>query len=97
MTQLQAINIAKVTTIVGLLVPALVLGLDSGRVAIYLALHISYCLWWLLEEVLFPWRTTQLFTELVSPLQAAAVVLYVGVFYAVPGWLAMANPVPSAR
>lgn len=94
MTQLQAINIAKVTTIVALLVPALVLGLDSGRVAIYLALHISYCLWWLLEEVLFPWRTTQLFTEVVQPLQVVAVVLYVGVFYAVPGWLAMANPLP---
>ncbi|KAF0652819.1 protein-S-isoprenylcysteine methyltransferase [Cyanobium sp. Copco_Reservoir_LC18] len=94
MTQLQAINIAKVTTIVALLVPALVLGLESERVAIYLALHISYCLWWLLEEVLFPWRTTQLFTEVVGPPQAVAVVLYVGVFYALPGWLAMANPVP---
>lgn len=96
MTQLQAINIAKVTTIVALLVPALVLGLDSGRVVVYLALHISYCLWWLLEEVLFPWRTTQLFTEVVGPPQVVAVVLYVGVFYAVPGWLAMANPAPLA-
>lgn len=44
MTQLQAINIAKVTTMVALLVPALFLGLDSPRVVIYLSLHLSYCL-----------------------------------------------------
>ena len=94
MTQLQAINIAKVTTMVALLVPALFLGLDSPRVVIYLSLHLSYCLWWLLEAVLFPWRYRQLFTGLVQPLQAVAVVLYVGVFYALPGWLAMANDQP---
>ncbi len=94
MTQLQAINIAKVTTMVGLLIPALVLGLESPRVVIYLSLHLSYCLWWLLEEQLFPWRSRQLFTEVVGPLQAAVVVLYVGVFYALPGWLAMANDQP---
>ncbi len=91
MTQLQAINIAKVTTMVALLIPALVLGLESPRVVIYLSLHLSYCLWWLLEEVLFPWRSRHLFTEVVPPVQAAVVVLYVGVFYALPGWLAMAN------
>ncbi len=94
MTQLQAINIAKVTTVVALMIPAIVLGLDSPRVVIYLCLHISYCIWWLLEQVLFPWRARQLFTEVVNPLQASAVVLYVGVFYALPGWLAMVNDQP---
>ncbi|WP_216900143.1 isoprenylcysteine carboxylmethyltransferase family protein [Synechococcus sp. CCY 9618] len=96
MTQLQAINIAKVTTAVALLIPALVLGLDDQRVVIYLSLHVSYCVWWLLEQALFPWRSRQLFTELVQPLQVIAIVLYVGVFYALPGWLAMANPAPLA-
>ena len=82
---------------VALLVPALFLGLDSPRVVIYLSLHLSYCLWWLLEAVLFPWRSRQLFTGLVQPLQAVAVVLYVGVFYALPGWLAMAMTSPCSH
>jgi protein-S-isoprenylcysteine O-methyltransferase Ste14 len=94
MTQLQAINIAKVTTIAALLIPTFALGFDSLRVVIYLSLHISYCIWWLLEQALFPSRARHVFTELVNPLQASAVVLYVGIFYALPGWLAMANDQP---
>jgi hypothetical protein len=61
--QLTAINTAKILTIVLLLVLAAVLGVQDMRQVVYLSLHISYCLWWLLEQWLFPERTRQLFCE----------------------------------
>jgi protein-S-isoprenylcysteine O-methyltransferase Ste14 len=96
LTQLQAINIAKVTTIFALAIPALALGLDGPRVVLYLALHITYCAWWLVEPLLLPARAEQIFREPVDPLTTVFIVLYVGLFFAVPGWLAMANPAPLA-
>jgi protein-S-isoprenylcysteine O-methyltransferase Ste14 len=94
LSAMQAINIAKVTTIVGLVVPALLLGLQTPRVVLYLSLHVSYCVWWLLEQQLFPARSRQLFTERLGPAAVVVAVAYVGVFYCLPGWLAMANPAP---
>jgi protein-S-isoprenylcysteine O-methyltransferase Ste14 len=96
MTQLQAINIAKVTTIFALAIPAVVLGLRSERVVLYLALHISYCIWWLVEQWLLPARREQIFRDSIGPGLLVVMVLYVGVFFALPGWLAMANPAPLA-
>lgn len=92
MTQLQAINIAKITTVFALAIPVLWLGLDGTRVVVYLALQISYCLWWIVEQWLFPERAEQLFRERLSPLMVVITVAYVGLFFALPGWLAMANP-----
>lgn len=89
-----AINIAKAITIVCLVVPSLLLDVHTTRVVIYLSLHVSYCVWWLLEQVLLPERGKQLFTERLGPFSVGLVILYVGIFYAVPGWLAMANPEP---
>ena len=43
-----------------LLVLAATLGVQDMRQVIYLSLHISYCLWRLLEQWLFPERTRQL-------------------------------------
>ncbi len=94
LTTMQAINIAKVTTIVGLVVPVLVLGLETPRVVLYLSLHVSYCVWWLLEQRLFPERARQLFTERIGIVGIVLAVAYVGIFYCLPGWLAMANPSP---
>jgi protein-S-isoprenylcysteine O-methyltransferase Ste14 len=96
MTQLQAINIAKVTTIFALAIPALALGLRGERVVLYLALHISYCVWWLVEPWLLPARREQIFRDPVGPATAVLMVLYVGLFFALPGWLAMVNPRPLA-
>jgi iron complex transport system ATP-binding protein len=96
MTQLQAINIAKVTTIFALVIPAVVLGLQGERVVLYLALHVSYCVWWLVEQLLLPARREQIFREPVGPGLVVATVLYVGLFFSLPGWLAMANPAPLA-
>jgi hypothetical protein len=39
-----------VLTIVLLLVLAAVVGVRHMRQVVYLSLHISYCLWWLLEQ-----------------------------------------------
>lgn len=94
LTQLQAINIAKLTTIFALAIPAMVLGLQDPRVVLYLALHITYCAWWLVEPLLLPARAEQIFRDPVGPLTAVIMVLYVGLFFALPGWLAMANPAP---
>ncbi len=65
-TQLTAINVAKVVTILCLITLALIYGINEERQVIYLCLHISYCLWWLLEQWLFPQRRQQIFTEKVG-------------------------------
>lgn len=93
-TQLTAINVAKFVTILCLIVLALIYGINEVRQVIYLSLHISYCLWWLLEQWLFPQRRQQLFTEKIGILTLIVVILFVGVFYSLPGYLAFINPNP---
>ena len=93
-TQLTAINVAKIVTILCLITLALIYGVNEERQVIYLCLHISYCLWWLVEQWLFPQRRQQLFTEKVGILTFIIVLLFVGVFYSLPGYLAFTNPNP---
>jgi protein-S-isoprenylcysteine O-methyltransferase Ste14 len=93
-TQLTAINVAKIVTILCLITLALIYGVNDARQVIYLCLHISYCLWWLLEQFLFPQRRQQLFTEKVGILTFIIVLLFVGVFYSLPGYFAFVNPNP---
>lgn len=93
-SQLTAINTAKVLTIVLLLVLAGLVGVRDMRQVLYLSLHISYCLWWLLEQWLFPERARQMFAERVGPIGFAVPLLFVGVLYSLPGLLAFLNPVP---
>lgn len=92
-TQLTAINVAKGLTIALLIAFAVGFGIHDFRQLLYLCLHISYCLWWLLEQWLFPQRR-QLFHEPIGWVGFAAVLLIVGGFYALPGLLAFMNPVP---
>ena len=96
-SQLTAINAAKLLTIVLLLVLAAVIGVQGTRQVIYLSLHISYCLWWLLEQWLFPQRRRQLFSERVGLAGFAGALLFIGVFYSLPGLLAFLNPVPISN
>lgn len=93
-TELTAINTAKIITILCLISLALIYGINDTRQLIYLCLHISYCLWWLLEQWLFPQRRQQLFTEKVGVITFIFVLLFVGIFYALPGYLAFTNPNP---
>ena len=93
-TQLTAINVAKFVTILCLIVLALIYGINDVRQVIYLSLHISYCLWWLLEQWLFPQRRQQLFTEKIGIITFIIVILFVGVFYSLPGYLAFTNSNP---
>lgn len=95
-TQLTAINIAKITTIFCLLTLAAVYGVHDTRQVIYLALHISYCVWWIVEQGLFPQRRQQIFTEKAGVAEFISVLLFVGVFYALPGFFAFTNPNPIA-
>lgn len=94
MTQLTAINVAKFITILCLIIFALIYGVHDYRQVLYLCLHISYCLWWLLEQWLFPQRRQQLFTEQVSISAFIGILLFVGVFYSLPGYLAFTNTNP---
>ncbi|MEM9117308.1 MAG: DUF1295 domain-containing protein [Cyanobacteria bacterium P01_F01_bin.56] len=93
LTQLTAINIAKAVTILCLLALCLVYGIQNERQVLYLCLHISYCVWWLFEQWLFPHRR-HIFAESASVMTLVAIVLFVGVFYALPGYLAFTNPTP---
>ena len=95
-SQLTAINVAKVVTILCLIVLALIYGIHELRQVIYLCLHISYCLWWLLEQWLFPQRRHQIFTDQVGMSTFLIILLFVGVFYASPGYGAFVNPNPIA-
>ncbi len=93
LTQLTAINIAKVITILCLVTLCWVYGIQDERQVIYLCLHIGYCSWWLLEQWLFPNRRN-IFAEPANLATLIAVVLFVGVFYALPGYLAFTNSMP---
>jgi protein-S-isoprenylcysteine O-methyltransferase Ste14 len=93
LTALTAINIAKVLTIVLLLIFSFVFGIQDLRQVIYLCLHVSYCLWWLLEQWLFPQRR-QIFSEPVGIGGFILSLLFVGIIYSLPGYLAFTNPVP---
>ncbi|WP_315785152.1 DUF1295 domain-containing protein [Fischerella sp. JS2] len=93
LTALTAINIAKVLTIVLLLIFSFVFGIQDLRQVIYLCLHVSYCLWWLLEQWFFPQRR-QIFSEPVGIGGFILALLFVGMIYSLPGYLAFTNPVP---
>jgi protein-S-isoprenylcysteine O-methyltransferase Ste14 len=92
-TALTAINVAKIVTIVLLIALSFTYGIHDTRQVIYLCLHISYCSWWLLEQWLFPQRR-QMFSEEVGIIGFIFSLLFVGVFYALPGYLAFTNSVP---
>jgi protein-S-isoprenylcysteine O-methyltransferase Ste14 len=92
-TQLTAINVAKGLTIALLLAFAVGFGVRDFRQLLYLCLHVSYCVWWLLEQWLFPQRR-QLFSEPINLAGFVAALFVVGGFYALPGLLAFMNPVP---
>jgi len=96
-SELTAINAAKGLTILLLLVLAALVGVRDMRQVVYLSLHISYCLWWLLEQWLFPQRGRQLFTERVGPGRFALALLFIGVLYSLPGLLAFLNPEPISH
>lgn len=92
-TVLTAINAGKVLTILFLVAFAIVFGIKDLRQVIYLCLHISYCLWWLLEQWIYPQRR-QIFNQPAGTGGFIFTLLLVGVFYTLPGYLAFTNPVP---
>ncbi len=93
-TQLTAINIAKTITIFFLIGCALILGIHDQRQVIYLCLHISYCLWWLIEQWFYPQRAKILFNEPVGIGGFIAALILIGFLYGLPGYLAFINPNP---
>lgn len=92
-TQLTAINTAKICTIFLLIAFALIYGINDFRQVIYMCLHISYCLWWLVEQWFYPKRR-QIFGEPVGISGFIASLLFIGVLYSLPGYLAFTNPTP---
>ncbi|MEL7039543.1 MAG: DUF1295 domain-containing protein [Cyanobacteria bacterium J06592_8] len=92
-TQLTAVNIGKAMPILLLTGCAILLGIQDMRQVIYLCLHISYCIWWLVEQWFYPKRR-EMFNEPVGVLEFAFILLYVGFVYTLPGYLAFVNPEP---
>lgn len=92
-TALTAINVAKILTIVLLVAFSFIYSIHDTRQVIYLCLHISYCSWWLLEQWLFPQRR-QMFSEEVGIIGFIFSLFFVGVLYALPGYLAFTNSAP---
>lgn len=92
-TQLTAINTAKILTCVCLVGFAVIFGVQDLRQVIYLCLHISYCAWWLLEQWFYPARKQQLFNEPVGFGGFVFSLLFVGFLYSLPGYFAFTNPV----
>ncbi len=80
-------------TIVFLVAFAIAFGIKDLRQVIYLCLHISYCLWWLLEQWIYPQRR-QIFNQQAGTGGFIFTLLFVGVFYTLPGYLAFTNSVP---
>ncbi len=93
MTVLTAVNIAKALPILWLVGFALIFGIQDWRQVIYMCLHVSYCIWWLIEQWFYPQRR-QLFNEPVGIFGFIFILILVGVFYVLPGYLAFINPVP---
>jgi len=90
---ITAINAAKVLTILLLVGFAVIFGIQDWRQVIYMCLHISYCIWWLIEQWFYPQRR-QLFNEPVGIIGLILTLMFVGAFYVLPGYLAFINPVP---
>lgn len=93
-TQLTGINLAKILTLIIILSLAIIYGIHDARQVIYLCLHGGYCSWWLLEQYLFPSRKDSIFTEKVDIPTLITMLLFVGVFYALPAWFAFTNQTP---
>lgn len=89
-TRNVSVNAAKVVTILCLLGLPFLYEVHA-RQAVYLAIHVSYCTWYLLKQVILH---ESVFRERDSALELAMVVAIVGVFYALPGWLAFRNLTP---
>ena len=87
-TRNMSVNVAKVVTLLCLVSLPFFYEVHA-RQAVYLAMHVSYCVWYLLKQVIL--RET-IFREPDSALELVMVVAIVGVFYALPGYLAFRNP-----
>ena len=93
-SQLTAINVAKMITIAIVIGLIAIVGISDQRQILYACMHISYCVWWLLEQRIYPERRTFLFQEKVGPIGLISAVLIIGVFYSLPAFLAFFNSNP---
>ena len=91
-TQLTAINWAKAVTIALILLLISLFGIDGQRQILYACMHISYCIWWLLEQQIYPDRCKQIFTEKVDTGGFTGAILIIGIFYSLPAFIAFTNP-----
>ena len=90
-SQLTAINWAKSVTILLILGLIGLFGIEGQRQILYACMHISYCLWWLIEQRIYPERRKQIFTEKVDFSGFIGALVIVGVFYSLPAFLAFTN------
>lgn len=101
MNQDNTIVIAKLVTLVCLVVLLIVYPVNV-RAAVYLGMHLSYCIWFLFDQYIIKkavrynsGQNSRPQPVNYSPLKAIVIVAIVGVFYALPGWNALNNPQPA--
>jgi len=92
-TRNVSVNVAKVVTILCLLSLPFFYEVHA-RQAVYLAMHVSYCAWYLLKQAIL---REAVFRERDSALELVIVVVMIGVVYALPGWLAFRNTTPVSN
>ncbi len=66
--------------------------MEGQRQILYVCMHVSYCLWWLIEQRVYPERRKQISTEKVDFSGFIGELVIVGVFYSLPAFLAFTNP-----
>ena len=103
MNQNTTISLAKAVTSVCLIVLLFVYPINI-RASIYLGIHLSYCLWYLLDQCvinrLFDDKNgekPEIKQHYYTLPKVILVVAIVGVFYAMPGWFAFTNPQPAGN
>lgn len=103
MNQNTTISLAKAVTSVCLIILLFVYPITI-RASLYTGMHLSYCLWYLLDQCILSrvlddktGQNTALKQHYYTLPKVLLVVAVVGVFYAMPGWFAFTNPQPAGN
>ena len=89
-TMLDGINTAKVLTGVIIFYLGGLYGYNM-RTTIYTGLHVSYLIWWMLEQALFPPFQNRFGDKIDGIGGWIMLLMVVGVFYALPAWNSFRN------
>jgi hypothetical protein len=103
MNRNTTISLAKTITAICLVILLVVYPITI-RAAVYVGMHLTYCIWYLLNQCIINKavgdgtdRNTKPEQSTYSPLKVMFILAVVGIFYALPGWFAFNNPRPAGN